>query len=162
MCLPVLRVWISLSQQCVCEMQHPCCTTLPLCFVFHVIIETVYCTWKICKFSQLLRTILFLIAFLWREWQFALWSSAYNCFFPRTFPQPPQPWLQWKPPQMSKDQNGNCKQKREVWEQYSRVAALVLPSSIWFRDQPKILAENLGISSMEQHKYNSEQVRQNE
>lgn len=47
-------------------MGWPCCTTLPLCFVFLVIIETVYCTWKICKFSQLLRTILFLIPFLWR------------------------------------------------------------------------------------------------
>lgn len=48
------------------ERGWPCCTNLLLCFVFLVIIETVYCTWKICKFSQLLRTILLLIPFLWR------------------------------------------------------------------------------------------------
>lgn len=29
-------------------------------------------------------------------------------------------------------QNGNCKWKREVWEQHSRVAALVLPTHLWF------------------------------
>lgn len=49
---------------------------LCLCFVFLVIIETVYCTWKICKFSQLLRTILFVIPFLWREWQFTVQRTA--------------------------------------------------------------------------------------
>lgn len=49
---------------------------LCLCFVFLVIIETVYCTWKICKFSQLLRTILFVISFLWREWQFTVQRTA--------------------------------------------------------------------------------------
>lgn len=58
------------------EMGCPCCTALPLCFVFLVIIETVYCTWKICKFSQLLRTILFVIPFLWREWQFTVQRTA--------------------------------------------------------------------------------------
>lgn len=59
---------------------------------------------------------------------------------------------------MSKDQNGNCKQKKEVWEQYSRVATLVLPDCIWFRPQPKILTKTLGAPSVEHHKYNLEQV----
>lgn len=70
--------------------------------------------------------------------------SAKACFFPRrTFPRPPKPRLQWKSPQMSMDQHGDSKQKREVWDLYGSTAALIFPTHLWFSTQPKTLCTSV-------------------
>lgn len=122
------------------EMGCPCCTALPLfCFpgnyrncllymknlqVFSALEDN-----TICNFFSLERVTV---------------HSAKDCFFPkRTFPRPPKPRLQWKSPQMSMDQYGDSKQKREVWDLYGSTAALIFPTHLCFSTQPKTLCTSV-------------------
>lgn len=157
MCLQFHRVWISLSQQCVWEglaLLHSSASLF--CFPGNYRNCLLYME-NLQVFSALENNTI--------SNPFSLESNSSQCGGLHTIDSSQEelshgPSLRWKSPQMSKDQNGNCKQNRDVWEQCSRVAALVLPTPLWCRAWHKFLLENLGSPSAPQHKYNLGQVRQ--